>query len=158
MSDKITLSDEEWRKRLSPEQYQMLRQAGTERAFTGKYDGNKAKGEYFCAGCGAVLLHAEAVLIRRGELLRDARPELAGHGQRGVRLMRHFVVETEPHAELNRVRIRPHSRDDFPQDARAIFNGLPDVLQDEIKLARAGRLLGVEDFSHVRLCDGVKVC
>ena len=59
MSDKITLSDEEWRKRLSPEQYQMLRQAGTERAFTGKYDGNKAKGEYFCAGCGAPLFSSD---------------------------------------------------------------------------------------------------
>jgi len=52
MSDKLNLTDAEWRERLSPEQYQVLRQAGTERAFTGKYEKNKAAGEYVCAGCG----------------------------------------------------------------------------------------------------------
>ena len=40
------LSAAEWREKLTPEQYQVLRQAGTERAFTGKYDKNKAAGEY----------------------------------------------------------------------------------------------------------------
>ncbi len=59
MTDKLTLSDEQWRQRLSPEQYQILRHAGTERAFTGKYDGNKAEGEYFCAGCGAPLFSSQ---------------------------------------------------------------------------------------------------
>jgi peptide-methionine (R)-S-oxide reductase len=60
MPDKLTLTDAEWRERLTPEQYQILRQAGTERAFTGKYDRNKAPGEYFCAGCGAPLFSSEA--------------------------------------------------------------------------------------------------
>lgn len=58
MADKLTLTDAEWRARLSPEQYQILRQHGTERAFTGKYERNKAPGDYTCAGCGAPLFEA----------------------------------------------------------------------------------------------------
>ena len=59
MTDKLNLLDEEWRARLSPEQYQILRQAGTERAFTGKYEQNKATGVYMCAGCGAPLFTSD---------------------------------------------------------------------------------------------------
>ena len=55
MPEKMHLTDAEWRERLTPEQYQILRQAGTERAFTGKYEKNKAAGEYVCAGCGQPL-------------------------------------------------------------------------------------------------------
>ena len=55
MAEKLTLSDAEWRERLSPEQYAILRQACTERAFTGKYEKNKEAGEYVCAGCGQPL-------------------------------------------------------------------------------------------------------
>ncbi len=58
--EKLDLTDEQWRERLSPEQYQVLRQAGTERAFTGKYDTNKQPGEYVCAGCGQPLFASEA--------------------------------------------------------------------------------------------------
>lgn len=55
MADKLNLTEEEWRERLTPEQYAILRLAGTERAFTGKYEKNKATGVYMCAGCGAPL-------------------------------------------------------------------------------------------------------
>lgn len=59
MPDKLNLSDAEWRERLSPEQYHVLRQGGTERAFTGAYEKNKASGEYHCAGCGAPLFTSD---------------------------------------------------------------------------------------------------
>lgn len=59
MADKMNLTDAEWRERLSPEQYAVLRQGGTERAFTGKYEKNKATGEYHCAGCGAPLFTSD---------------------------------------------------------------------------------------------------
>jgi peptide-methionine (R)-S-oxide reductase len=55
MDERIDLSDEEWRQRLSPEQYAICRCSATERAFTGKYWDHKAPGTYACAACGAVL-------------------------------------------------------------------------------------------------------
>ncbi|MWV28899.1 peptide-methionine (R)-S-oxide reductase MsrB [Aurantiacibacter rhizosphaerae] len=60
MPDKTNLTEAEWREKLTPEQYRVLREAGTERAFTGKYEKNKAEGEYKCAGCGQPLFESDA--------------------------------------------------------------------------------------------------
>jgi peptide-methionine (R)-S-oxide reductase len=52
-------TEAEWRQRLTPEQYHILREHGTERAFTGKYERNKAPGEYVCAACGQPLFTSD---------------------------------------------------------------------------------------------------
>ena len=56
---KIEKSDAEWKKELTPEQYEVMREKGTERAFTGEYVNNHAKGIYRCAACGAVLFNSD---------------------------------------------------------------------------------------------------
>jgi peptide-methionine (R)-S-oxide reductase len=54
----VKLSDEEWRQRLTPEQYRVLREHGTERAGTSPLDKNHDPGIYYCAGCGQPLFNA----------------------------------------------------------------------------------------------------
>ena len=59
MVDKIKKSDAEWRRELTPEQYHIMREKGTERAFTGEYYQTKTPGMYLCAGCGEALFASE---------------------------------------------------------------------------------------------------
>ncbi len=54
----VARTDEEWRAQLAPEEYQVLRQAGTERAFTGEYTDTKTQGVYSCRACNAELFRS----------------------------------------------------------------------------------------------------
>ncbi|MBU0983071.1 MAG: peptide-methionine (R)-S-oxide reductase MsrB [candidate division Zixibacteria bacterium] len=59
MADKIERTDDEWREILTEEQYRILRQKGTERAFTGRYNDFKGDGVYVCSGCGQELFDSQ---------------------------------------------------------------------------------------------------
>ncbi len=59
VTEKVEKTDDEWRRQLTPEQYRILRKAGTERAFTGKYHDSKEPGTYVCAGCGQPLFESD---------------------------------------------------------------------------------------------------
>ena len=59
IKSKVTKTEKEWKKLLSPEKYHVLREKGTEPAFTGKYLKNKKNGTYVCAGCGNKLFSSE---------------------------------------------------------------------------------------------------
>ncbi len=59
MMDKVMKEDREWRGLLTPEQYNVLREKGTERPFSGRYHDSKARGVYVCAGCGNELFSSE---------------------------------------------------------------------------------------------------
>lgn len=58
MAEKIVKTEAEWKEQLTPEQYHILRQKGTERAFTGEYTDLEDTGEYKCAACGQVLFES----------------------------------------------------------------------------------------------------
>ncbi|MBV8305604.1 MAG: peptide-methionine (R)-S-oxide reductase, partial [Acidimicrobiia bacterium] len=59
MAPEITKTADEWRRELTPEQFEVLRQKGTEAPFTGKYVYNKDSGMYRCAACGADLFRSD---------------------------------------------------------------------------------------------------
>ena len=56
---KVVLSEQEWKKLLTPEQYRVLREKGTEKPWSGKYTGTKKQGTYKCAACGNMLFTSE---------------------------------------------------------------------------------------------------
>jgi methionine-R-sulfoxide reductase len=58
-TDKIVKTEEQWKKELTPEQYHVLREKGTEAAYTGEYTNTTKKGKYVCAGCGTVLFTSD---------------------------------------------------------------------------------------------------
>lgn len=60
LTEKIFKSDEEWKKVLTPEQYSVLREKGTERPGTGLYDQHFVKGTYYCAACGQELFDSDS--------------------------------------------------------------------------------------------------
>ena len=60
--NKVNLTEDEWRKRLTPEQFGILRKEGTERAFTSPLHAEKTKGTYKCAGCGTPLFTSDMKL------------------------------------------------------------------------------------------------
>jgi peptide-methionine (R)-S-oxide reductase len=59
MAEKVNKSDVEWRQKLTPDQYHVLREKGTERAFTGQYWDHHERGIYRCAACGSELFSSE---------------------------------------------------------------------------------------------------
>ncbi|MCG6955789.1 MAG: peptide-methionine (R)-S-oxide reductase MsrB [Gemmatimonadetes bacterium] len=59
MAERVKKSEEEWREILSEEEYEILREKGTERAFTGRYWNEKSPGLYRCRGCGAPLFSSD---------------------------------------------------------------------------------------------------
>ncbi len=94
MTDKVHLTDAEWRAKLTPEQYAVLRQAGTERAFAGAYDSNKATGMYNCAGCGEPLFASDAK-FNSGSGWPSYTAPVGGEAVEEIRDVSHGMVRTE---------------------------------------------------------------
>lgn len=92
--DKMDLPESEWRQRLDPARYHVLREGGTERAFTGQYWNNHDQGEYRCAGCGTPLFESDTKYDSGSGWPSFTQPAEAGV-VREHRDMSHGMVRTE---------------------------------------------------------------
>jgi len=90
----IPTTDEEWRDRLTPAQYDVLRRKGTERPFTGEYVDTKADGTYVCAGCGAELF-ASDTKFESGTGWPSFTDPMVAENVELHRDMSHFMIRTE---------------------------------------------------------------
>ena len=79
MAEKINNSESEWKKILDPETYHILREHGTERAFTGKYVDHHDQGEYVCAGCALPLFDSDAKYDSRSGWPSFFKPKDSAH-------------------------------------------------------------------------------
>jgi len=94
MADVLKLSEEEWRRRLSPEEYRVLRQHGTEPPFVGCYVGTKDPGTYVCAACGNPLFES-GVKFESGTGWPSFTRPVSEHAVREYRDTSHGMVRTE---------------------------------------------------------------
>lgn len=92
--EKLHLTDAQWRERLSPDKFHVLREAGTERAFTGEYNGNKADGVYLCGGCGAELFDSQTK-YDSGSGWPSFTAPVEGEAVEEIRDVSHGMVRTE---------------------------------------------------------------
>ncbi len=90
----VAKSDADWREQLTPEQYQILRQKGTERAFTGQYYTTKEPGVYLCAACGNELF-SSATKYESGSGWPSYWEPASPDAVETKRDLSHFMVRTE---------------------------------------------------------------
>ena len=96
MDDDMKKTDEEWRATLTPEQYRVMRQKGTERAFTGKYWNHHEPGVYRCAGCGTELFESDTKFDAHCGWPSFYQPA-SGDAVATEEDRSHFMVRTEVH-------------------------------------------------------------
>src|SRR3989344_4859195 len=92
--EKIKKPEEDWKKKLTPDQYHILREKGTKQAFTGKYHDEKRKGMYKCAACGLELFSADAK-FDSGTGWPSFDAPVKGENVATGTDMSHFMVRTE---------------------------------------------------------------
>lgn len=94
MTEKLNLTEAEWREKLGDEKYHILREAGTERAFTGEYENNKSPGMYYCAGCGTPLFSSDTK-YNSGSGWPSYTEPVADEAVEEIRDVSHGMVRTE---------------------------------------------------------------
>jgi len=94
MTNKITKTSEEWKNKLTSEQYRVTREAGTEMAFTGKYHNLKDKGIYHCVCCGEPLFSSETKYDSGSGWPSFWQP-LEGHETEEIKDSNHGMIRTE---------------------------------------------------------------